>query len=415
MLSEKTIWKIKSFLTIAFLFLLFSQVNSQLLTSNQVKIGLVFTFTKYFTWEKENQIDTFRIGIYGDDETFISVLKMAEKQKAKNKPVKIHVFNSIADIEYTQILIITNSRNFFVKDIFDIIKANNTLLITDECDYKRYVMANFTYNSNQQVQFEINSRNIESARLKTSPKLVLLGGSEIDVRKLYVETEKSLVTAKEKVENYEKDLALKLLEIASLNEKLKKLSFDISQFQEKILAQRLELSELAQQTKAQKIDLDAKLTTLALQKNEISSRERLLVLKDLELTTKQNQIDAYSKVLSKQKVDIEERQNVINRQEETLISQTDRIKMQQNFLYLLVILIFMTFALVFFIYNNYQINRKKNQELQIVNSELNKRRDEIAIQASQLEIKNLELEKLSIVASKTDNAVIIMNENGIIE
>jgi len=38
---------------------------------------------------------------------------------------------------------------------------------------------------------------------------VLLGGSEIDVRKLYLETERSLITEKGKVSTYEKELTQK--------------------------------------------------------------------------------------------------------------------------------------------------------------------------------------------------------------
>jgi len=41
-------------------------------------------------------------------------------------------------------------------------------------------MINFIYNENSKIQFEINTNNVQEARLKTSPKLILIGGSEID-------------------------------------------------------------------------------------------------------------------------------------------------------------------------------------------------------------------------------------------
>ncbi|MBI9038226.1 MAG: tetratricopeptide repeat protein [Bacteroidales bacterium] len=64
-----------------------------------------------------------------------------------------------------------------------------------------------------------------------------------------------------------------------------------------------------------------------------------------------------------------------------------------------------------------QFNLKKNANilLEEQNLEINKQKEEIFKQARKLEITNHELEKLSIVASETDNAIIIANSDGEIE
>lgn len=56
-----------------------------------------------------------------------------------------------------------------------------------------------------------------------------------------------------------------------------------------------------------------------------------------------------------------------------------------------------------------------NRDLEDKNTKINQQKREIEEQARQLEIKNKELEKLYITAQKTDNAIVIADENGEIE
>jgi len=372
----------------------FIDTYPQQVTDDQIKTGYVYNFLKYVQWESEEKTDTFKIAIYGEDYPLINTLKSIERLQVKGKPIRVIHFKSIGDIEFTHILLITNDRIFFVKDILDLIKGRNTLLVTDRCEYPRYVMANFTYSDNSKIQFEINSKNMEEAKLKTSSKLVLLGGSEIDVRKLYLETEKSLVTEKGKVSSYEKELTQKKEEIQNMNTKLLQLYKEIGTLQGKIAVQKNDLITISNQSQEQQKHLFAKSIILYNQKKEIENREKQLIERDKEIHIKQEKIESYSQVLNSQKAEIEKRQSTIEKQRSTLDEQdkvlnyqVDRIKTQQKFLYLLIAIVLMAFALVFVIYRNYIINREKNREL----------------------------EKLSIVARETDNAVVIANEKGEIE
>jgi PAS domain S-box-containing protein len=375
---------------IIFLFCLIVAYPQQV-TDDQIKAGYIYNFLKYIQWENEEKTDTFKIAIYGEDYALINNVKSIEKLQVKGKPIRVISFKSIGDLEYTHILMITNDRNFFVKDILDLIKGRNTLLVTDRCEYQRYVMINFIYNADSKIQFEINSQNMEEARLKSSSRLILLGGSEIDVRRLYLETEKSLITEKGKVSTYEKELALKKEEIQNMNTKLHQLYKEIGTLQGKISVQKTDLLNLTHQSEEQQKDLYAKSLILFNQKNEIENRERQLVKRDSEIYLKQLKIEDYSQVLNSQKTEIQKRQATIEKQRSTmdqqgklLNSQGEQIRTQRNFLYMLVALVITAFTLIFVIYRNFIINRQRNREL----------------------------EKLSIVARETDNAVVIADENG---
>lgn len=402
-----------------FLLSISSPLKTQQISDNQVKVGYIFNFLKYITWNKENQIDTFKIGIYGDDPEILSLLKNMEKMQVKNKPVRILNFKSIGEIIFCQVLYITNDKNFFVSDIFNLVKGDNTLLVSDRYEYQRYVMINFIYNENSKIQFEINTKNIEEARLKTSPKLVLLGGSEIDVRKLYLETEKSLVTEKEKAESYEKELQQKKDEIFTMNSRLFNLyqeirgnKKEIDTLNLNIANQKSELNKLQTETQQQQFNLNVKTLILEKQKLAILDQEKRLGSQKNEILSKQYKIENYSSVLKNQKSEIDKRQSIIENQGQTLNNQIAKIKIQQAFLYLLISLTIVTITLIFFIYYNYKVKKKKNLELEQMNLELIENKNEILYQAGQLEIKNVELEKLSLVARETDNAIMIANGQG---
>ncbi len=381
-----------------FLFCLIDAFPQQV-TDNQIKTGYIYNFLKYIQWENEEKTDTFKIAVYGEDYALINTLKSMEHLQVKGKAIKVITFKSIGDIVFSHILLITNDRNFFVKDILDLIKGRNTLLITDRCEYPRYVMVNFTVSDNSKIQFEINSPNMEEARLKTSPKLVLLGGSEIDVRKLYLETEKSLITEKGKVSSYEKELTQKKDEIQNMNAKLHKLYKDIETLRGKIANQKYDLTNLTNQSEEQQKNLYAKSIILDNQKKEIEKRERQLAERDSKIHLKQQKIESYSLVLNSQKTEIEKRQatiekqrSTLNKQSKILNSQIERIRTQAKFLYLLLALVLMASALIFVIYRNFVINKKRNQAILDKNKEIQRQSEELFEQTEQLLILNKELE-----------------------
>ncbi len=407
------------FISIAFAYNSTLQVYSQQVTDNQIKIGYIYYFLKYVNWENEDKLDTFKVAIFSKDTLMIELLKSLERQKVKNKPIHVSSFKTLEDIKNCHLLFVTNSSNYFINDIFDLIKGKNTLLVTDRYEYQQYTMINFIYNENSKIQFEYNAKNIENARLKISSELFAYGGKEPDIRKLYLEIEKSLKIEKEKSETYVKELSSKEKEIQDMNSKIQELSLDIKNdkkeidiLQQKISSQISELTNLQDKTRKQQKDIDDKSLILYNQQSEIVKQEKQLSDQKKAVDAKQQQVELYSKILNDQKKEISIGQEKIQKQEKVLFSQNQRIRVQRMFLILLVSIALMAIAVVFLIYHNYKIKQQKNLQLEEMNYELNNKQNEILYQAEQLEHKNAELEKLSIVARETANAVMIMNEKG---
>ena len=290
---------------------IFLPVFSEQLSENQIKVNYITNFIKDFSWEKENTIDTFRIGAYGNDISFITSLKSIEKLKIRNKPIKVSVIKLLNNPELIQILVVTTDKNNEIATISTLFKGRNTLLVTDRCNLQSYEMINFVYYENTKIQFELNSRNIEEAKIVISPLLILLGGSEVDIRKLYLETEKSCNAEKDKALTFEKELKQRKDEIQIQNTKIAQQNKAIELLQSKITSQKKDLGKLNQQNNDQKKELDIKTIELLRQKKELVKQDKHITARDIDLIKKQKKLDKYNTLLNAQKKEIDNRQKII--------------------------------------------------------------------------------------------------------
>ena len=98
-------------------------------------------------------------------------------------------------------------------------------------------MLNLVLNENSKNFFEVNKANLFLEGFTATPKLLLLGGSEIDIRELYQKMKLDLVAEKEKV-----------IEQRSI---LKQMSQNITNMKD-------DISELDQQLSLQKGEIEKK-------------------------------------------------------------------------------------------------------------------------------------------------------------
>ena len=94
------------------------------------------------------------------------------------------------------------------------------------------------------------------------------------------------------------------------------------------------------------------------------------------------------------------------------IQELQKLKLYKNILLIGTILIFILLVLFFYNLRNKIIS---NRKLSLQNEKIKKKNDQIKSHTIRLSKINRELEKLSIVVSKTDNAIIIANPDGEID
>ena len=164
-----------------FLFLAGGALGTQELTDPLIKKGLLHKFAQHIEWPQEEDIDTFRIGIYGQQPELLSNLRLLESVELKGKPVAVKQFNRLGDIPFTHLLYVARENNAELGRIANRIEGYSTLMVSDRARNQEKIMINFLPLKDGKADFEINKANIINANLKITPDLLLLGGTEVDI------------------------------------------------------------------------------------------------------------------------------------------------------------------------------------------------------------------------------------------
>ena len=120
-----------------FFFVIFTSIikttNAQNTNNEQIKrlqrAIYVFNFAEQVTWQNQENITDFKIGVLGLDRTFIDLKSLSQKRKIKNKTVTIIRFNSVKDVANIQLLYVNKAQNFDIDYILNKIQGKNILLV----------------------------------------------------------------------------------------------------------------------------------------------------------------------------------------------------------------------------------------------------------------------------------------------
>jgi len=399
----------------------FTISSGQQFSDAQIKTALINKFIQNIEWKNEASIENFTLSVYGADTSLVPYFKLLALSKTlKDKPVKVNVISDFSKLKtpYPHLIYISNQQNYEISDILDKLKGQNVLVITDDCKDQQIVMINFTYKEDKSITFEVNKKTIEEQNLTILPKLLLLGGTELNIRELYNQKEEELKEEKIKVEQQKAELAQQQIMIDEQNKSIIKKQEEINNQQlmiEKqqfeILKQKDTLSRVLIEVNKQEARLKEQLTQMDKQKNDIAKQQQLIEKQNLEVSER-------NKVLDNLNLEIEKQQTKINTVENTLGEKEVQIGEQKQRIILMLFVIGIIIVLIIFIIISYikkqKINKQLNEKniaIQQKNIEIENQKEELKAQANELIKINGELEKLSIVASKTDNAVVIMDKD----
>jgi hypothetical protein len=171
------------------------------ITDAAVKVAYIYRFTEYIDWQ-QNTSQTFTIGVLADDEIMLNKIQyLAQNREINSRKIEvipIKHYDQFKD-KPLNILYVSTRKNDNIREIFELISGKNTLLITDNCQTKEAVMINFLPSVEKTVRFEVNKKNIVDGNLIIHPDILLLGGSYIEIRKLFQDKEKELEEEKDKL------------------------------------------------------------------------------------------------------------------------------------------------------------------------------------------------------------------------
>ncbi len=382
------------------------------LSDSKIKTIYTYQFIQNIEWPKEQAMDSFSIAVCANNPALIQDFKEISRTKTlKNKPISIKIINDISQITkpFPNVIYVEKNFNQDLIKLFRIIENSPVLVITEEYDIKALVMINLFYvDKNARLEFEVNKNSIEAQHsLRILPKLLLLGGSKIDVALLYKKQEELLENAYEKVKKFqlEIDSQQKLIdfqrkEIDEQKKAIEVQKIEIENQQFRINSQKNSLDTLINEVEKQRQMISANIIILKIHQKEIEQQQKQKIIENEEMIKR-------NEVLGKQKIEIQNQQRKIDSQGNILDLQQKRIQTQKWFLFLSVAVVFLTLFLIYIIYRGYKgkqtanklLEEKnisiqdKNEEIEAYNEELNVTNDELKFQKDKLEIANATKDK----------------------
>ncbi|MBI9067099.1 MAG: DUF4154 domain-containing protein [Salinivirgaceae bacterium] len=408
----------KYILSVLFLFThVFTLVGQ--ITDADVRVAYIYRFTEYIDWPEEKNQKDFVIGVFDEDELMLKKLEyLAQNRKIKDQKISIV---QIEDLDYLvknrlNILYVGFSHNNEMADFFTSLKGKNTLLITDNCSSKEAVMINFLPSEKEEtVSFDVNKKNVNDQGLTIRPDILLLGGSYIDVRKLFQEKEQQLEAEKDKLKKSKFQVVEQQKIIQSQDNTIQQKELIIAKQNTEIIKQKHELTE--QKTRLDKLgnEIEDKQALLNIKVNILDKQEKQIVVQQESILKTKVELSHHEEKLTQQEKRLTQQARQIEKQKLILNEQLTRLALSRKLIFAMVFIILLVLSLVYFIYRGFKIKKKANVQLKKYNEEILMHQEEVAAANDRLESINTELEKLSVVASKTNNAVLIANKDGEIE
>ncbi len=385
-------------LGVAVVFLAGRGLYAQESISPLIKTGLIHKFAQHIKWQQEDEIDTFRIGVYGEDPGLMGHIMLLESFTLKERPISVRKFTQLNEVSGIHILYFTRDHNSEIQEIAGLLAGQPILMVSDRARNQDLIMINLLPQVEGKADFEVNKNNITRAGLTVTPDLLLLGGTEVDVVGLFKQSQKAMKRFRNQIDELSESFNTKSKQIESLNQEIENRNREIEiQSRELETQKRLYDQQMAKQ-KLQQEEMDARAEELELVLEEVEVKQRTLdskseLIRDQEdeISKQRAEIESRNKILQEQEDAIKTQEKEIEEQRSQLSNFENRVARQRMFLYIIIAVWFLIVGLVFFIYRSYKVKRDANLEIELKNRELQSRHEEIVAQSQEIQHANEEV------------------------
>ncbi len=318
----------------------------------------------YFSWPREAEIDTFRIGVLASESVYTQLSLKSELQQLKDKPFRVVYFNRPGELKSVDILYIGERRNKSVRKIYNRLAGRPVLLVTDSCmDYASTMVNLLGMNLAGSKPFQINKNNTDKAGLEVSSKILLVGGSEEDLRDIYHELEIQGTRMQEELDSLSFQLEGKQKELARSEVELARSSNEVDRLVREIGTQTGQLALLSDSIGLKQLDLVEKIRLLASQEAKVRTSEMEINALNDQISGKEKEIEDRSRIIETQVGEIEGQGARIKEQQKILDNQKIQIERQKMVLWFFLILSVLILGLGFVSFRAYRIKIRANRIL----------------------------------------------------
>ncbi|MBL4861852.1 MAG: DUF4154 domain-containing protein, partial [Crocinitomicaceae bacterium] len=355
-------------------------VFAQKFTEDQVQSAYIFEISEYIIWKKETNTIQFTIGVLEEAPNMSNILKEIAKDKMiKNKRVEVVSFSSVREIQGVDLLFVDQLWNARMNQVFNQINDKHMFLFTEKCEDKSNIMINFAEKEEGKIRFEVNKANTLLQGFQLLPKLLLLGGTELDVAELYEELEKEVIQVRLRLLKQEKELLEQKEKLEEQIALIQNQSVEITQKEDELgsLYDALDETERLLSVNERQLfkgnqELELKLNVLSKREKEIGELSKK-IQGNLELMQRQDQeIKSREEHIKTQNRSIEEQGVKLDVQKSELFERNTKIQQQRTLIVgSLAALVIFALMLGWIIYMNRE-RKKANTQLSDQNVKLKK-------------------------------------------
>jgi len=354
---------------------------SQGLNKEKITASYLYNFAKNIEWPNQAAMNSFAIGVYGTNNPVLmaELAVLRDKVKLRDLPITVTQVNRIDELSQFQLVYLEQASAKTIADIYDALEGKPVLVVTQAYSNKQLVMINLITTENDRLKFEVNKSNIINHGLVPLPELILNGGTEIDVAKLYREGQASLVALQKQLRSREKmlnELSAAIQTQQATNDRLQEQMAGLNQGIKKsdalIAEQILLLQEQQAQIETSKQEREVLLNEVKQRTKELDEQQGHLRIILAEIETREQRLTYLNTTIKTHEETIVEQKNAIVDLDEVVDSQ----KIALRYLWGSVVLGALLIVTVLIAYT---IKRRDNKRLAAHSQDLQMARDRLAI------------------------------------
>ena len=335
----------KFYIYLISLFFLINTLFADEIKEEQVKVAYVYNFLKNISWQNENKLEKYRLLIVSKNDTLNNMfLMLASRKQLKDKNLEVLIYDEKKKYKNIQAIYIDTSFKEIYEKLFFEYEKDNTLIISDEYQDKKQVMINLIKDETK-ITFEINKANILNRSIEISPNLILLGGTEIDVAKLYKssqdalkEQKETIISLNQKIEDKNLELTTKINAIEEQKSLISSQTKNIKNYEDKLNIQEKLLEKQTNQLVEQRKELNNIYLSIQQEKEKLSNAVLEATEKEKTLAYLVSLQQEKQQEFEKAKKDLEFLNSQIEEQKSNLLIKENIISDQKNIIIILGIL-----------------------------------------------------------------------------
>lgn len=325
--------------------------------SNKQLVSSVYAFANHIKFPPRSS--PFKLHVITTDESLKKEFESySQTQKINERGVQISSSNYVLVPKEVDIIFVSNPYNATISSLLDKISGSPILLVTDRYEKQRDVMINFLDGRYGVGDFEINRANITNQGLSIKPEMNTLGGSEIDIAKIFKQVRDSIRSMEQKANALKEQFDTLNMNVA--------IAQKISRQQQLLMLQKdQEIATKEQRIVHQGETLDSLSTEFSLSQGRLNdllgvleSREEELKVLSGNIAEQQQHMDEGSKILEEQEKRISEQNKEIAQREKRLDEMSTVVDSQQSALIFLVLFLLAMVGLSILIFSAYRSRKR---------------------------------------------------------